>query len=333
MQGLKLNSMRRILIIIGCVVLLAGSLHAQRHELKVEGGGTGSLYLTHTVAAKEGLYAIGRMYGITPKDLAAYNGLQSNQGLSVGQTIKIPLNSSNFSQDIKASSKTGAVPVYHVVKEKEGMYRVSVNHLKVPYDAIKKWNNMSGDVLATGQKLIVGYLTSAGDNLAAVTPPQKPVVEEKKPEVVKPVVVQPEEKKEIGAVKKEEPKIEPKKEEPKVEAKQPVYLPKGSSYFQSAFEGELRNGRSVKTTTLNGAIFKSTSGWQDGKFYILMNQVEPGTLVKITNIGNNKTIFAKVLGEVPDLRQNSGLSFRLSNAAAAELAVADENRFNVEVSF
>ncbi|MCM5528916.1 LysM peptidoglycan-binding domain-containing protein [Parasegetibacter sp. NRK P23] len=323
--------MRRKMIVFGLALLFAASVSAQKNL--VQGSGTGTLYLNHTVAAKEGLYSIGRMYNIAPKDLAAFNGMQATQGLSIGQTIKIPL-ASNFSQDINAASKPGAVPVYYTVKEKEGMYRVSLNHNKVTYDALKKWNGLPGETLTVGQPLIIGYITGAGDGMAAAnnnapvkTEPvtTNPVKEE--------VVVKTEEKKETAPpVVKEESKPVVKEETKPVVKTQPVYTPKGSSYFQRAYEDEIRSGRTVKTTTLSGAIFKSTSGWQDGKFYILMNSAQPGTLVKITNIGSNKTIYAKVLGEVPDLRQNSGLSFRLSNAAAAELGVKEDSKFNVEIS-
>lgn len=337
MQGLKQNSMRRIILIAGLIIFSLNVSMAQQRELKAEGGGTGSLYITHTVAAKEGLFSIARLYAINPKDLAAYNGLDANQGLAIGQVLKVPLNSTNFSQELNASERQGAVPVYHIVKEKEGMYRVSLNHNKVPYEAIKKWNKLPGEALTVGQKLIVGYLVGSGSAVATtrpVTTPEPPVqqtetravVEEKKAEVAttRPVTTTQQE----TVVKKEDPKPVVRKEETK-----PIQLPKGSSYFQQTYESELRSGRTVKTATLSGAIFKSTSGWQDGKYYILMNQVQPGTIVKVTNIGTNKTIFAKVLGEVPDLRQNSGISFRLSNAGAAELGVKEDGRFNVEISY
>ncbi|MGV3766510.1 MAG: LysM peptidoglycan-binding domain-containing protein [Chitinophagaceae bacterium] len=322
--------MRRKMIAFGIAILFATCVSAQKNM--VQGSGTPSLYLNHTVAAKEGLYSIGRMYNIAPKELAAFNGMQATQGLSIGQVIRIPLGS-NFSQDINAASKPGAVPVYYTVKEKEGMYRVSLNHNKVTYDALKKWNGLPGESLTVGQPLIIGYITGAGDGMAASnnTPVKtepvntNPVKEE--------VVVKTEEKKETPPpTVKEDSKPVVKEETKPVVKTQPVYTPKGSSYFQRAYEDEIRSGRTVRTTTLSGAIFKSTSGWQDGKFYILMNSAQPGTLVKITNIGSNKTIYAKVLGEVPDLRQNSGLSFRLSNAAAAELGVKEDSKFNVEIS-
>jgi hypothetical protein len=45
--------------------------------------------------------------------------------------------------------------------------------------------------------------------------------------------------------------------------------------------------------------------------------------MKITNNANGKTIYAKVLDAIPDIKQNSGLLIRISNSAADELGVSD----------
>ncbi|MEO6540639.1 MAG: LysM domain-containing protein, partial [Ferruginibacter sp.] len=71
--------------------------NAQDRSPVVEGISPG-LYITHKVAPKENYYSIGRIYNISPKDIAPFNNLQLESGLSVGQVIRIPLNSTNFFQ-------------------------------------------------------------------------------------------------------------------------------------------------------------------------------------------------------------------------------------------
>ena len=61
--------------------------------------------------------------------------------------------------------------------------------------------------------------------------------------------------------------------------------------------------------------------------------MEPGTIVKITNPSNNKTIYAKVLYGMEGIRQNQGLDIRISNAAADALGISDTDKFIVKVSF
>ncbi|HET7898542.1 MAG TPA: LysM peptidoglycan-binding domain-containing protein, partial [Flavisolibacter sp.] len=140
------------------VLFLCRGVFAQ--EMIVQHNAKGA-YIAHLVSPKENFYSLGRMYNVPPKDIAAFNGLQMEHGLNIGQTVNIPLTSQNFSQ----ASTTGH-PVYYVVGQKEGLYRVSVNNNKVLMANLRKWNNLATDVIAPGQKLVVGYLVSNDASLS-----------------------------------------------------------------------------------------------------------------------------------------------------------------------
>jgi LysM repeat protein len=83
-------------------------------------------------------------------------------------------------------------------------------------------------------------------------------------------------------------------------------------------------------TTGVAATFKSTSGWQDKKYYVLINNVEPGTIIKIT--ASDRTVYAKVLGSMPEMKENNGVLLRMSNAAASYLGIIDP-KFTVDISY
>ena len=85
--------------------------------------------------------------------------------------------------------------------------------------------------------------------------------------------------------------------------------------------------------TVTSGIFKTTSGWEDGKFYLLIDDVTPGTIVKIINPANNHTIYAKVLGEMAGIRQNEGYGIRISNAGASLLNVTVQEKFIVKINY
>ena len=89
---------------------------------------------------------------------------------------------------------------------------------------------------------------------------------------------------------------------------------------------------SVKEETGTAAVFKSTSGWEDGKYYCLHNTAPAGSIVKITNKNTQRSVYAKVLDVIPDLKQNAGILIRLSNAAADELG-AGENNFDAILNY
>ena len=100
--------------IISAIFFTANTSHAQQKSLEIKGTGS-KLYLEHVVSSKENFYSISRMYNSPPKDIAGYNNLQFENGLSVGQTIRIPLNENNFTQ-----SASGV----HMVRRQEPVYHL-----------------------------------------------------------------------------------------------------------------------------------------------------------------------------------------------------------------
>ena len=63
-----------------------------------------------------------------------------------------------------------------------------------------------------------------------------------------------------------------------------------------------------------------------------MNNVPVGTIIKVGNPSNGKTVYAKVLGNLPDMKESAGLTLRISDAAATELGLAS-NKFPVSVHY
>jgi LysM repeat protein len=287
------------------------------------------LYLTHTVHAKDNFYSIGRMYAISPKEIAAFNSIDMAAGLSVGQSIMIPLTAANFSQ--KGGSGT---PVYYVVGEREGLYRVSSKNGNVLMATLRKWNKLADDNLKPGQKLIVGYLQGKGaENTAAVAKAESPKTEPAKAEAApeKEPVIYAEPDPIEEAPKKPAPK--PTEAAPATRTANKPVASGGAGYFKNQFDLQSKAQKGDKDATVTSGIFKTTSGWQDAKYYALMDKVEPGTIVQVVNPVNNKSIYAKVLGEMSGIRQNQGLELRISNAAATALDISDPDKFIVRVLY
>ncbi len=153
----NLSFMLKWTLIFSLLFFISSSSFAQQNNIEIKGT-SNKHYVEHTIAPKENFYSIGRMYNVPAKDIAAYNTLQLEGGLSIGQIIKVPLNENNFSQTASAKPGEILVPVYHSVEPKEGLYRVSVNYNKVPLDDLKKWNHLQSDEVSAGQALIIGYL-------------------------------------------------------------------------------------------------------------------------------------------------------------------------------
>ncbi len=314
--------------------LLTPLLSTAQDKTLLAEGVSPNLYVNHKVAPKENYYSIGRTYNISPKDIAPFNNLQLESGLSLGQLLKIPLNSSNFFQSGNSGADETFVPVYHVVKEKEGLYRVALNHNDLPVETLKQWNNIKGDAVKNGTKLIVGYLKVktelsgfAKNGIGTAIDIKTNATVKTETKTVETVPVKPAKEDETKAVKPEKKEPPPPVKEPVAARPEKKSTSKKTSMeggFKDMYESQVKNTEPVETGGIAG-IFKSTSGWEDKKYYCLYNNASAGTIVKITNPVNGKFIFAKVLDLVPDIKQNAGLLLIVSNAAAQELDAADGN--------
>lgn len=301
------------------VLFSVQSLFAQKPDLQVKTGDKG-LYLEHKVARGESFFAVGRLYNVSAKYLASFNKIDINKGLLIDQKINIPLTDTNFIQQ----GNTGT-PVYYTAVQSPTLETISSKVKNVPVENIRMWNDISVSEVTPGTKLIIGFLQSK--EMASVTINNKPkqvepvAKTEEKPvvkEIAKPIEEKPEEK---LVVKPIEEKIEEKV----------VFTEQG--YFKNHFEQQTRTNPASKNETVASGIFKTASGWKDSKYYLLIDKVPAGTIVKVINPTNNKAVYAKVLGEMSGIRQNEGLSIRISNAAATTLNITEQDKFIVMVNY
>ena len=339
--------MKCLVILFFCLPILS---LAQNTPLTIEGVSPG-FYITHTVQPKENYYSIGRMFNISPKLIAPFNNLQLEKGLSLNQVIKVPLNDVNFLQVGNAAADEALVPVYHTVNGKEGLYRIGVNYNKLSLESLKKWNNIRGESASNGTSLIIGYLKVKKDlSTLATSAKVKPFEKSKDIAVLKkdnPVVLVTNDpfggakKKILTPVKENEVLTEPEEKITPVAVKAAEtvvhsavtnvpYKNFNGGYFKVLYNKQLNSD--IVSEKGSAAVFKSNSGWQDGKYYCLHNSASAGTIIKITSTATGKFIYAKVLDVIPDLKQNNGLIIRISNAAAQELGVGEE-KFDCTLSY
>jgi LysM repeat protein len=297
---------------------------------------------THKVGPKETFYSIGRIYDVHPKELAAYNDLPFELGLKLDQVIKIPakktmqpLASSNAEKPIvkasvvEATASNTGTPIYHKVQKKETLYHVATLYAPATMDNIRKWNNLTTDGLNEGMSLIVGYQKSSGSNstnkTSTTTAQPKTTVVKNQDNDVAEVKPAPVEVKQTKAVVNNQGTDENRND---------AVSKSGVRNFNGGKFRDLYNEANVRNTPETGlaASFKSTSGWEDGRYYCLHNSAAAGSIIKITNLSNQKVVYAKVLDVIPDLSQNNGLVLRLSNSACDELAVSAD-RFDVSIQY
>lgn len=253
----------------------------------------------HVVQEKESLYSIARLYSIAPKELATHNNLAITEGLLIGQQLKIPKPVSQTKPvspvSVAATQTQTALPdsqaIIHQVLKKENlfqlgrMYNVSIND-------IMKWNNLPSMQINEGSSLIVGYKPITTPVTVTTNPSNQSTAN-------KPAAA---------------------KNNPPVAKLDSAGRNFNGGFFQDKFSSvSLMPPSEQKTGT--AASFKSSSGWTDGKYYCLHNGAPVGTIIKLTAVETQKTVYLKVLDVIPNIKQNAGILIRITDAAADELGL------------
>lgn len=119
--------------------------------------------ITHIVRRGESLASIARRYNVAISDLMAWNNLRSTR-LVIGQRIKIY----SESVDKNFASTKKSYPDYYVVRPGETLSDIS-RKFRIPISDLKEWNNLKGDRVNAGQRLVISAdvgKISKGDNVS-----------------------------------------------------------------------------------------------------------------------------------------------------------------------
>ena len=293
------------------------------------------LKTTHKIVRGESLFSIADKYNVTIAELKKWNSLTSNKVL-VGQSLKIlasvpseagKTNTEPLAQaapkevkkeEVKkeepkaverkveqpkeaketiatstSSSSTGEW-TSHTVKSGESLFSLSKLYGTSIEDLIQ-WNALTSNNLKVGQSIKVGK-----GALAAVEPVVK--------EVRRQQAAAPAQTIESSATPKQE--VTAPKEE--------VTAPNTSGGF---------------TNTKETGLAELIPGTEANKKYLVLHRTAPvGSVIRVKNEENNLTIFARVVGVLPETGDNSKVLIKLSQAAFEQLKGVN-SRFPVEILY
>lgn len=310
------------------VMMISFSATAQNKEVQ------------HVVKSGESLSKLAQKYHTTVGDIMRANNMNTKSILKIGKKIIIP--TASTSSAIKEEQNNNLVKpsaikqvaklnkdtnfTIHLVEEKETLYSISKKY-NVTVAQLIQWNDLRNDNIQTHQKLII--IPQTKEQIAGNASAADKIIE----------------KKTVAPVQQQTPVVTENKPVEKVETNTPVknVLPVGNAAVSKENESTV-NSKNVGTegyfasmyqngkNELSGeaATLKTASGWLDKKYYVLVNNIDAGTIVRIS--ANNKTVFAKVLGPLPDVKEDNGLLLRICNAAATELGAAD-SKFAVTLNY
>lgn len=305
-----------------------------------------ALKTTHKIVRGESLFSIANKYQVTVAELKEWNSLSGSKVL-VGQSLKIfgsePVEVSKSivvpqaeasapkvekkeeakKEEPKAVEKKEEQPkveerkveqprpvkesttptsssewTFHIVKSGESLFTVSKQYGTSIEDLIQ-WNALTSNNLKVGQSLKVG-------KAAAI-----PMASEVKSQPTS-APTQPTEK----LVTSSEVVLAPREV---IEApKQDVTAPNTSGGF---------------TNTKETGLAELIPGTEANKKYLVLHRTAPvGSVIRVKNEENNLTIFARVVGVLPETGDNSKVLIKLSQAAFEQLKGVNA-RFPVEILY
>jgi LysM repeat protein len=294
------------------------------------------LKTTHKIVRGESLFSIADKYNVTIAELKKWNSLTSNKVL-VGQSLKIlasvpveagktntePLAQAAAPKEVKkeevkkeepkaverkveqpkeaketiatsTSSSSSGEWTSHTVKSGESLFSLSKLYGTSIEDLIQ-WNALTSNNLKVGQSIKVGKGASAA---------VEPVVKE----VRRQQAAAPAQSVESSATPKQE--VTAPKEE--------VTAPNTSGGF---------------TNTKETGLAELIPGTEANKKYLVLHRTAPvGSVIRVKNEENNLTIFARVVGVLPETGDNSKVLIKLSQAAFEQLKGVN-SRFPVEILY
>ncbi len=265
--------------------------------------------LVHTVEAKETMFSISRKYGVTTDEIKQWNNLTDNT-LSIGQTLVIKKKAGMQQPSVTPVTSRKGV---HTVSQQETLFSIARQYGVTPQQ-LKDWNNLASTELKIGQTLFVTQPERSATAQQTTTPAEQPVVKQ-----TPPVVVQ----KEQEPVKNTETtRTEPAKTEtPKQQTEQPVPTIKISE--------SVKNG----SETVQGGLAELIEGTEGNRKYLALHRTAPiGTILKVRNEMNNREVFVRVTGKLPDTALTDKVIIRISKSAYDRLGAIDQ-RFRVEVTY
>lgn len=301
----------------------------------------GKIFVIHQVSERETLYAISKRYNVTINQILEFNPT-SDAGLEIGQLLKVPY-----------VPKPKPLPgsVVHKVAEKETLYSISKLY-NVSIDDIKRWNNLSDNALALGQGLAIKATNTATPAFTV------PVISEiKSQRTVHSVALKEtlfsisrlygitvQQIKEWNALTSEDLRIgqslfvsqpmyssEPQAKQPMEAAQnqtQVIVKPIESNPVITISES-VKDKDEVKESGL-AELIEGTDG--NRKYLALHRTVAVGTILKVRNEMNNREVFVRVVGKLPETAMTDKLLIKISKSAYDRLGAIDP-RFRVEVVY
>lgn len=303
--------MRRKWNFLLILLMVCSVLFGQNTKLKTVA--KTSQYVIHMVKFGETLTKISKEYGVSIVSILNVNPSLTEDNLAVDQIIRIPntgnkkilTNSNTDNNELQPKVKNSNELVvknakYHTVLQGQTMYAISKMY-GISVEDIQKWNNLKDFNVKVGSQIIVSLNAPNQEDL----PSEKP--QKKQEELV--VVTKTQPKKAITEEKQvpETDAFTTSTEKPDIQVSDNA----NQQELSKVYKTKVATG-TVQSTKGTGAPMTTTLGLMETVYFAMHKTLSIGTIIKIKNLVNNKIVYAKVIGKLPETDENKHVIVRYS---------------------
>lgn len=271
--------------------------------------------IIHVVTAGETIFSIAKAYSVSAEDIKQWNNLGDN-AISAGRELVIKRRGTASATTTPVTTPpTTPTPISrkgtHTVAAKETMFSIARQY-DISVDQLKQWNSLTTTSLSVGQVLMV----ASPERSAPVTTAPR---QENPPTVAKTTPVT--------------------KTEPQHTTPPPVSTPPASNTPVATKEPATQTIRISESTKNSDEVLESgmaelIEGTEGNRKYLALHRTAPvGTILKIKNEMNNREVFVRVMGKLPEgAMADSKVVIRISKSAYDRLGAIDP-KFRVQVTY
>ncbi len=276
----------------------------------------------HKVEKGQTVYSIAKMYGLTPNQLQLENPtIDSTFNIKDGQLLRIEIRDEHQLDQVR--DKLDKNPIYHKVEAKETVYSISKQY-NLDIEKIQKWNEIEDNRIKIGQDVIVGWRYTPKKsfiNAQASNSNATPAQAENQPK--------------INATPAAAPTPPSSSSSPSSVSTPPVQnielvtTRNIQDVLKERYTAELSGKPSSKKEGF-AIWFNSDNRTMASRYYGLYTGVPVGSIIKVTNLFNNKVVWVKVIGSLPNTAENNGALVKLTPPARKTL-IGNDTKVRVRV--
>lgn len=305
-------------------------------------------YIFHTVVFGETLNIIAFKYDVKTVDIQKANPSLIGTSLVPDQILRIPNKkkikietSSNIPTVLDDAPKVKSTK-YDLVTVEKGMTLYSISKkYNVDMNDLKKWNGLTTDAVKIGSQLVINPKNKGKEVKVEVKPKEIKVqpINKELTSKQQATTLTPKTKEEISKSQELKPKNSTKPKEEAVAPKEDQEnivstedIPAGidnesQKELTKIYKSYKEAGRTIADGKGTGAPMTTSLGTVENTYFIMHRYLSIGTVIKIKNLVNNKTVYGKVIGKLPDTQENKNIIIRYSLGVKKDLLLQNGKNY------